>query len=351
MKTTCAAGRTWHFSHAIGRRTSEHNPPTGGFGSPTSLAIAADGVLFVLSKGMGYQPYEDVEGDHHRRICKVRLDELHVGDFARKEFVWPGGIDLSKDGTVYASDEYANVIKWFDPDRTMPFPTYDPDGEALGQWGETGSEPGQLNGPSGLAFDADDNLYVVESRNDRIQKFTKDGRYLTGWGGSGSGEGQFSRPWGITVDQAGHVYVADWGNDRVQKFSADGTFLMGFGTDVEDGGDLDHPADVAVDSEGDVYVTDWGNRRVQIYESGGEIITALYGDATKLSKAGEYVVGRDSDWVRSYDMIKDITILGRFGRPVAVEVDDEDRVIISDNRSRLQVYVKDKAFAPPRLNV
>ena len=108
----------------------------------------------------------------------------------------------------------------------FPFPEYDPDGERLGDWGDCGSQPGQINGPAGIVFDADDNLYLVDSKNDRVQHFTKDGKYLSSWGGPGRENGQFKRPWGISLDQEGSVYVADWGNERVQVLSPDGKFQV-----------------------------------------------------------------------------------------------------------------------------
>ena len=120
------------------------------------------------------------------------------------------------------------------------------------------------------------------------------------------------------------------------------------GTD-EDGGDLSHPANVAVDSEGDVYVTDWGNLRVQVYEPEGDVITALYGDAVQLSKAGEYIIRRDSSTIVAYQQVKDHSPMGLFERPTGIEIDAEDRVIICDTRGRLQVYAKDKAFVAPEL--
>ena len=128
------------------------------------------------------------------------------------------------------TDEYDNVVRRYDPDGVVPYPGSDSVEEWLESWGETGCAPGQLDGPSGIAFDADDNLYVVESRNHRVQKFTKDGRYLSGFGGRGSAEGEFDRPWGITIDREGYVYVADWGNNRVQKFNSEGEHVMSFGT-------------------------------------------------------------------------------------------------------------------------
>lgn len=43
--------------------------------------------------------------------------------------------------------------------------------------------------------------------------------YNTQWGSLGSGNGQFNSPRGMAVDSSGNVYVADTGNNRIQKFS------------------------------------------------------------------------------------------------------------------------------------
>ena len=230
------------------------------------------------------------------RICKLTFDsEEFVGEFGKGDFIWPVGLDLDQDGSVYASDEHLNVINIYD----------EADGQLVGKWGEAGSGEGQLNGAAGIAFDADDNLFVVDSLGDRVQKFTKDGRYLMGWGSSGPGEDQLRLPWGITIGKEGSVYVVDWGNDRVQKYSPDGEHLMTFGTMRDDGGELKRPADVAVDSEGDVYVSDWGNKRVQIYDPEGGVIAALYGDAYELSKAAQETVDANPDASKAYERVRD----------------------------------------------
>ena len=174
MITTTAAGRTWHFDRSLGRPTNEHNGKVGGYRYPVDLAIAPDGNIFVLSRGnqhgMGQIGYRD-----NGRVGKTTFDEHHLGDFARQEFTWPAGIAVDSEGWVYVSDEHENVIRKFDPEAIHPFPTFDPDGEAVATFGESGSDPGQLDGPTGMQFDSDDNLYVLESGNNRVQKFTKDG--------------------------------------------------------------------------------------------------------------------------------------------------------------------------------
>src|SRR5256885_15249334 len=70
-------------------------------------------------------------------------------------------------------------------------------------WGTYGSGNGQLYNPYDVAVDASGNVYVVDTNNHRIQKFTSNGAYLSKWGTLGSGSGQFHTPSGVAVDARG----------------------------------------------------------------------------------------------------------------------------------------------------
>ena len=333
--TLTRAGRTWHFVAGIA-----NDSVMVGVRYPSSVAIAPDGHIFVVSRGMPTDKPVSGEGP---KIGKWRLDGTRVGDYARRELTWPAGIAVSADGNVFCSDEHDNFVAAFPPDGPFtPFPEFNPDGDHLFKWGEPGNGEGQLDGPSGIAFDHNDDLLVVDSRNNRVQKYAKDGSHLTGWGIGGAGEGEFDRPWGVCVDKDAYVYVADWGNHRVQKFSQDGEFVMTFGSDPDSGSDLEHPSDVAVDSDGDVYVTDWGNKRVQIYEPDGEIIGALHGNATD---PHDRVNGEEfqltAEALKAEARIDTGTLLGGFDRPTGIAIDGEDRVyVLESRRCRIQVYEK-----------
>jgi sugar lactone lactonase YvrE len=132
-----------------------------------------------------------------------------------------------------------------------------------------------------VALAPDDSIYVADTFNNRIQHLAADGTVLQVWGsfadlsqGAAPG-GTFYQPWGIAVGPDGSVYVADTWNHRIQKFTSDGTFvnMWGFFGQAETPFALWGPRDIAIDQDGSVYVTDTGNKRVVIYDSEGNFIS------------------------------------------------------------------------------
>lgn len=135
----------------------------------------------------------------------------------------------------------------------------------LRKWGSWGSGDGQFKNPYGVAVDASGNVYVVDTGNPRIQKFSSSGAFLAKWGSSGSGDGQFEIPYGVAVDAWGKVYVVDTGNPRIQKFSNSGAFLAKWGSWGNGDGQFNYPSGVAVNASGNVYVADTSNSRIQVF--------------------------------------------------------------------------------------
>ncbi|MNY03804.1 Serine/threonine-protein kinase PknD [compost metagenome] len=157
----------------------------------------------------------------------------------------------------------------------------------------------KLDGPAGLAFDSQGNLYVAEMDANRILKL--DGNHSwrisvyagTGQAGFGGDNGarlaaRFNKPSDIAIDAQDNVYVADMGNHRIRKIAPDGTVstlagvgLAGFGGDGGPSEEawLSLPTAVAVDNQGSVFVADSGNHRVRAIKSDGTI-TTLAGTGT-----------------------------------------------------------------------
>jgi hypothetical protein len=110
-------------------------------------------------------------------------------------------------------------------------------GNGLGRGGNPGRPAaehvdGLFRSPTDIAWDSDDNIYISDGYvNSRVAKFDKRGNWIKSWGSRGTGgpqatenPGQFNTPHNIGVDRQNNVYVADRGNRRIQVFDRDGTF-------------------------------------------------------------------------------------------------------------------------------
>lgn len=146
-------------------------------------------------------------------------------------------------------------------------------------FGGYGSGNGQFNCPRGIAAYKDGNVYVADSKNDRIVKLRYQGEslvFVKNIGNRGSGAGQFRFPQGLAVDYDGNVYVADSGNHRIQKLDPNGNPVNSFngknwiGGIGKEPGKMFAPQAVAVDSQGIIYVCDTGNKRIQKFNAYGD---------------------------------------------------------------------------------
>jgi DNA-binding beta-propeller fold protein YncE len=108
-----------------------------------------------------------------------------------------------------------------------------------------------------VAVGPDGSVYVTDTWNARVVKFTAKGKYITSWGFYGQDTPEaFWGPRGIAVDSKSRVYVADTGNKRIVVFDSKGAYITQFGTAGLDAGQFDEPVGVAVAFDGTVYVTD-----------------------------------------------------------------------------------------------
>lgn len=180
------------------------------------------------------------------------------------------GVGVDGAGSVYTTEFNNNRVQKFSGAGVGAAQVPD---LLLLQWGSSGSGNGQFDNPSGMATDAAGNVYVTDSNNNRVEKFTSAGAYLTQWGSSGSGNSQFNAPASVATDAAGNVYVLDVGNSRVQKFSAAGAYLTQWGSFGTGNGQFTYPIDLAADAAGNVYVADHDQARVQKFSSNGTFLT------------------------------------------------------------------------------
>lgn len=144
-------------------------------------------------------------------------------------------------------------------------------GNFLREWGSNGNAAGQFELPGGIAISAQGDVYVADSYNDRIQVFKTDGTFVQQWGSSGDANGQFNMPVGIVVNADNDVFVTDRDNFRVQVFSADGSFKRKWGTEGEGNAQFQAPSGIAVSASDEVFVADESVNRVQVFSTSGTL--------------------------------------------------------------------------------
>ncbi len=356
MLTQVAAGRTYDYSHSVGRGSQSGM----GFSQPVSVAVGKDNLMYIVNRGS--ESISNVAWNRTgigARVSRLTIgptpgDEEFLGEFSKYgsnngEFIWGSGVAVDSQNNVYVSDEWLNQVSVFDSD-----------GAFQKRWSALESDDGKSHGIAGIVIDASDNVYVTDGRSNEVRKFTTDGQFLLGWGGLGDGNGQFNSPWGVTTDAEGCVYVADHLNDRVQKFTPGGEWLAQIGQPGEGRGCLEKPTDVAVDPQGDVYVCDWGDNghhpgRVHAYDRDGTYIITLTGDAQELSKWAKMTVDANADYIkrRREVNLRNMESEWRFAVPTGIAYDGaNNRLIVVDNqRSRLQLYNKLGRYMVPQMNL
>ena len=137
----------------------------------------------------------------------------------------PGGLAIDRENRLlYVADIKLDQVLVYDADSL----------KLMRKIGTTGhnhelTTPGDFAKPSGLAVDADGNLYVCDTLNDRIEVFDADGKFISTYGKNGDGPGYFARPKGVAIDSDGHIWVAAGMQDRVQVFNQQWQLLIVFG--------------------------------------------------------------------------------------------------------------------------
>ena len=205
-------------------------------------------------------PYENKEVQLFADLILGSLGQ-EPGDFQR-----PRGLAVATDGSIYVADTENHRIQRLD--RA---------GNPLNVWGSFSghdpatADPGTFNEPWGLAIGSDGSIYVADTWNHRIQKFTAQGEFITAWGYFGQAETPFAF-WGprdVIVDSEERIFVTDTGNKRVVIFDSDGNYLEQFGSAGLLLGQFDEPVGIALDAQDHLYVADTWNQRIQVFEPDG----------------------------------------------------------------------------------
>lgn len=206
------------------------------------------------------------------------------GPSAQARFADPYALLGSADGSVYFTDAGDNNrIRRRLPDGRIETVAGQGEGRVDGP-----ALQASFNTPSGIAADAQGNLYVADTGNHAIRRISTDGQVTTlaggqqGFADGPAAQARFDGPMGIAVDAQGQVYVADTWNDRIRVIGTDGNvrtlaggdrpgFADAPGTDAR----FDTPVALAFDAHGALLVADLFNNAIRRVGADGTVSTAV----------------------------------------------------------------------------
>ena len=208
-----------------------------------------------------------------------------------------------------------------------------------------------LPGANELTQDLDCNLYVTDIKNSQLFKLNNTGSAIKVVGKLGTGKGEFDYPNGLRVSKNDELYVCDSCNHRVQVFDLDLNFKRAFGRKGTGRGQFNSPADVNFDSTGNIYVTEEYNHRIQVFSPNSErhIHTIIIkGDAVfhpvSLFTHGNHMYVTDVGYheVRVIDT-ESREFISKFGNgylhnPEGITIDQDGFVYVTSHSSKIVIF-------------
>jgi sugar lactone lactonase YvrE len=282
----------------------------GQLNKPRSVAVDEQDNLYVV----------DMTG----RVQKFSSNGVFVlsWQMPQTDLGKPKGMCRERGGNIVVVEPHYSRVNHFSPT-----------GKLLTQWGQRGTNSGQLSLPRAVAVNSRNEIFVSEYQEaERVQKFALDGfgpgapafpgdrgvpsspRWLATLGKAGTGPGEFNRPEGLCIDGQDRLYVADSCNHRIQIFSSDGQFIGAYGKPGKGLGELNYPYDICVDADGWQYVCEFGNSRIQIFDAKHQPVEVLGGPGAEP---------------------------GRFSNPWGVALDSRGNLYVADSQNhRVQKFVR-----------
>lgn len=299
-----------------------------------NVKVVLDNSLTRLTNESGGFSFDSVLEEDHK--IQVVSDDNHV--LYTRAFVVPAGSQPKDLGIIYLDREPSSVEIVDEPI------VWEPSGIQISDdtfW------------PVDIAIDDFGSAYVLDGRNNKIIKFSKDLRYNGTWGSkcwlyvldnaepglpSSECDGKFWGPNNIAVDSAGYVYVADTGNDRIQKFTSNGDLVAKwFYSDRNRM--TNYPSSferqdsyIDVDREGNIYVVLWhryiiGQPHVLKFDPAGNLLAQWGGYCDYVLAEGREGACEDPDGITGPLNRGD----GHLDSPQGIAVDPIGYVYVADD--------------------
>ncbi len=215
--------------------------PSGmNFGEVPGVAVDSRGNIYVFTRS------NTATGPAYAPAAAQLLEFSPKGEFMREIgkglYAWSEAhtVRIDKNDNIWAIDKGSDMVIMFNQAGRVKM--------VFGRRKESADEdskpwehpnpplPG-VNGlfrqPTDVAWDSEGNIYITDGYiNSRVAKYDKNGDWVKSWGARGTGPGQFNIPHAIVIDRNNNIYVGDRSNRRIQVFDIEGKFIRMFTIDV-----------------------------------------------------------------------------------------------------------------------
>ena len=212
-------------------------PEGQNFGEVPAVAVNSLGHVFVFTRSnpTGGGP---AYGMHAAQLYEFDATGEFIREHGHGLYAWAfaHGLRIDANDNIWTVDKGSNMVVRMTPrgrivwvfgrkpesssENARPFEHVDP---------PLPPQDGRFREPTDVAFDSAGNIYISDGYvNSRVAKYDVNGDWVKSWGEPGDSPGEFHLPHSIAIDRNDNVYVGDRTNARIQVFDVDGNFLRMF---------------------------------------------------------------------------------------------------------------------------
>jgi sugar lactone lactonase YvrE len=206
-------------------------PPDTYLGEASGVAVNSKGHIFVYSRGGS--SHGPAFANTASQLLEFDAGGQYLREIGKNLYAWAFAhtVRIDKEDNIWATDKGSDMIIKFNPEgrvqmvfgrkqeaseKTEPHARVNP---------PKPHEDGRFRQPTDVTWDSAGNIYISDGYvNARVAKISKDGDWIKSWGEHGKGPGQFDLLHTIASDAQDNIYVGDRNNRRIQVFDTDGNF-------------------------------------------------------------------------------------------------------------------------------
>ena len=215
-------------------------PPGVNFGEVPGVAVNSKGHLFVFTRSNSANG--PAYGAAAAQLLEFGPEGIFLREIGKGLYAWSEAhsVRIDRGDNIWAIDKGSDMVIKFNPAGRVVW-TFGRRPEAS----DEGAKPwehvdpplaaieGLFRQPTDVTWDSAGNIYITDGYiNSRVAKYDRNGDWVKSWGQKGVAPGQFRLPHAIVADRNDNLYVGDRTNRRIQVFDTEGRFLRQFTIDV-----------------------------------------------------------------------------------------------------------------------